>query len=382
MSWRRWRPWALPAGILAVGVILTAVLAPAPQVNNSDPSSFATGTSGTWALYHLAADLGARPDRLTGSSFSAALRAPATLVEAAPSTPFASGQVRAVMRFVRSGGTLVLALGATQVDAPLLAALGLAPGADVGAGPWRERLPIGGRPERLVLSAGGRSVSYGTGPAVPLLGPSAGPVAVAERVGLGEAVVLDSEAIVSNALLRKGGNAAFATAVMGLTPGRRVIFDEIHHGYSLGDGARALLLGTPLGLVTIMCAVLLLVFLITSGRRLGRPLPPPELVSVRTTDDHLDAVAQLYARARDRRAVAARYLQQLRARIGPPAGRPPVDGLGDSDLSRRQAALVVELERASQEPIETGRLRLLAEQADRLGRELQGGASSQEVSPR
>ncbi|MHB1501548.1 MAG: DUF4350 domain-containing protein [Candidatus Dormibacteria bacterium] len=382
MSRRSWRGWALPAGILAVGAILTAVLAPPPQVTNSDPSSFATGTSGTWALYHLAAALGARPDRLTGSSFSAALRAPATLVEAAPSTPFASGQVVAVMRFLGSGGRLVFALGGTKVDAPLLAALGLAQGAAVGAGPWRERLPLGGQPEHRVLSAGGRSLGYGTGPAVPLLGPSARPVAIVERVGSGEAVVLDSEAILSNALLRQGGNAAFATAVLGLAPGRRVIFDEIHHGYSLGDGAQALLLGTPLGLVTIMCAVLLLAFLITSGRRLGRPLPPPELVSVRTTDDHLDAVAQLYARASDRRAVAARYLQQLRARIGPSAGRSSVDGLGDSDLVRRQSALVVELEMASQKPIETGRLRLLAEQAHRLGRELQGGSSSEEVSSR
>ncbi len=373
-----WRPWALPAAILAAGAILTVVVSPGPQVDNSNPSSWATGAAGTWALYHLAEGVGAHPYRLTGSSFASALQAPATLVEAGPTTPFDPAQVRAVTHFLRSGGTLVLALHRTGIDRPLLRSLGISLGASVGAGPWHALLPLGGRSHLLVGSAKALSVDSAVASAIPLLGTVGHPVALLERVGLGKAVVLDSEAILSNSLLDSAGNAQFAAAALGLGRGTRVVFDEIHHGYSLGDGGEALLLGTPLGLVTVLCAILLLVFLFSSGRRLGRPLPPPALVAVRSTADHLEAVARLYARAGDRRAVAAHYLGQLRARIA-------AAGLSPATLEPASAAslngLISDLELATEQPVAPTELRRLARLADGFERELQGlGLPNQEVS--
>lgn len=371
----RWRRWALPAAVLTAGAILTVLLSPGPQPDNSNPSSFATGAAGTWALYHLAGDLGAQPSRLTGSSFAAALRRPAILVEAAPSTPFDPGQVRAVSRFLRSGGTLVLALGRTAVDRPLLASLRISLGKTVGPGPWRPLVPIGGQARLLVGSDSAPSLDSSAASAVPLLGTIRHPVALVERVGRGRAVVINSEAVLSNELLDKFGNAQFAVAALGLGRGARVIFDEIHHGYSLGDGAQALLLGTPLGLVTALAGLLLLVFRFSSGRRLGRPLPPAELVAVRSTTDHLEAVARLYARAGDRRAVATHYLRQLRARVA--AGGPSSAAVAP-DAAAPLHALMAELERATEEPVPPAELRRLARSADALGRELQGVALREE----
>ncbi len=370
MRRRRWRPWALPATILAIGVVLTILLSPGPEPDNANPSTYATGSAGTWALYHLAKELGARPTRLTGSDFGGALTGRATLVEAGPSTGFDTAQVEAVDRFIRSGGTLVLALDRTAIDAPLLRSLGLRMGAEAGPGPWPALLPLASGSPLRVLSARAPSLSYaGTG-AIPLLGSVGRPVAVLERVGRGRAVVLDSEAILSNSLLDRAGNARFAAAALGLGRPARVIFDEIHHGYSLGDGAGALLWGTPLGLVTVLTALLLLLFLFSSGRRLGRPLPPPELVAVRSTTDQLEAVANLYARTRDRRAVAAHYLRQLRAVLGAQGLAGPSFGPGSG-----VQALVEALERAVREPVAGAELRRLAQRAAEVERELQGGAT-------
>ena len=368
---RSWRGWALPAGVLLLGVILTILLAPGPSVSNSDPSSYSTGKLGTWALYHLVGQLGGNPERISGSGFRAALRSDLTLVEAAPSTPFDQAQLRSLRLFLERGGTLVLALHTRSVDAPLLRMLHLTAAGRVRGGSWPELLPLNGVAPMAVDSSSADSVATSWPAALPLLGPEETPLAQVETVGRGEAVVLASESILSNSLLERAGNARFAVAALRLSPGREVAFDEIHHGYAIGDGVEALLLESPLGLVAVLCALLLLVFLATSGRRLGKPLPPPELVSVRTTEDHLEAIARLYAQTRDQRAIASRYLEELlalsRGRTGPGTW-----ARGPTPRDPRIEALAGRLERASREQVKLQELRELVEEADLMEHEFAG----------
>ncbi len=372
MRWLRWRAWALPMGVVLLGCGLTVALAPAPAPDNGDPSSYATGRAGTWALFQLAARLGANAERLTGSGFGAALSPGGTLVEVSPTTPFSKLQLRQIRRFLEAGGTLVYALGSRSVDAPVLASLQVTAGRAAPAGVSRELHPLRGSTLLTVQFGSGPSLSPAGPQALPLLGSATRPVALVERVGLGTAVVLNSGAPVSNTDLREQQNAEFAVSALGLVAGRPILFDEIHHGYTLGDGAAALLLGTPLGLVTALCTVLLLTFLLTSGRRLGAPLPPRALVSVRSTTDHLDALAQLYERARDRRAVAARYLQQLRATAGALQLHGPSRELAPASLQSRFEAICKKLELAVGGSDAPGRLMSLAQEADQLEREFQG----------
>jgi len=371
-------PLLLPAAVVAVGAALVILITPAAAPNNSDPSSYATGRSGTWALYHLEASLGAVPTRVTGSGFGGALQPADTLVEAAPTVSFTKAQVVDLLRFVRLGGTLLYAVGSAAVDAPILAALGLTTSGAYPAGRWREAFPLAGHAPLLVEMGPAVGLRYSGATALPLLGPVSAPVAVVEQLGRGRAVVLGSEAPISNAGLRQSQNGLFAVLASGTRPGRQVVFDEIHHGYSLGDGAAALLLGTPLGLAAILVAVVVMLFLASRGRRLGRALPPPELVSVRTTEEQLDALAHLYARTSDRRAVAGRYLAELKASAGPELGRTP-GGRGTllaSELNR----LLGDLEAASRLAVEPKRLTELARRADSLERRLAGAAPAP-ISP-
>jgi len=371
---RRRHPFLLPALVVVVGAALAVLITPGASPDNADPSSFATGRAGTWALYHLEASLGAVPSRLTGSDFEGALQPVATLVEADPTVSFTRAQLTELVGFLRRGGTLLFALGTPAVDAPLLAALGLAPSGSHPPASWRETLPLGGQPPLVVRLGRAVGLSYAGALALPLLGPASSPVAVLEQLGRGRAVVLGSETAISNAGLRQGQDALFAVLAAGTRRGLPVIFDEIHHGYSLGDGAAALLLGTPLGLATLLVAGVGLLFLASRGRRLGRPLPPPELVSVRTTEEQLDALAHLYSRTPDRRALAGRYLTDLRQRAGPDLLRLPPESR--SPLAREVAELLDDLATASREGVEPKRLTELAQRTDRLERELAGAASA------
>lgn len=247
MRWPSWRSWALPMGVVLLGCVLTVALAPAPAPDNGDPSSYATGRAGTWALFQLASRLGAEAERLTGGGFGAALSPAGTLVEVAPTTPFSKLQLRQIQRFLEAGGTLVYALGSRSVDAPVLASLHVATGRAAAAGVSRELLPLRGSTLLTVQFGSGPSLSPAGPQAFPLLGSATRPVALVERVGLGRAVLLNSGAPVANTDLREQQNAEFAVSALGLVAGRPILFDEIHHGYTLGDGAAALLLGTPWG---------------------------------------------------------------------------------------------------------------------------------------
>jgi hypothetical protein len=367
----RHRAFVIPLLVILVGAVLAIVLTPASAPDNSDPSSYATGNDGTYALYQLVGAVGGHPQRLSGSGFASSLRSGSTLVEAAPSTAFSPGQVRGLLRFARAGGTVLYALDRPTIDAPVLAALGLRK-VGASAGPsWRERLPLGGGPELVVETGRATEVVSNGGNSLPVLGPSKSPVASVESLGLGRVVVLGSEAPISNRLLRDHGDGQFALLALRVRPGSRVLFDEIHHGYTAGDGVGELLLGTPLGLAAVLAAAVLLLFLISSGRRLGRPLPPPELVSRRSTDDHLDALAELYARTGDQRALAARYLEELRAS----GAQAPLRSGEGGDLSRRLRLLTSELEAAAREPLNSTRLRQLARASDAVQREIAGEPS-------
>ncbi len=373
--------WLL-ALLLPLGLVAALSVAPPPSASG-DPSSFATGTDGTYALYHFLQRSGYQAHRLTGAGFASALAGTDVLVEAAPSTPFGAGARRALVDFVRAGGTLLYAVRTPSIDRPVLAALGLRLGRMVSGAGWaRLDLPLGrGAPTGLRLGPA-REILGGPG-TLPLLGPPQAPLAVARPLGLGHVYVLGTLRPLSNRWLRVPADARLVLSLLGASRGPQAAVDEIHHGYNNGDGAGALVFGTSLGYALLVVLIVLGGFVATQGRRLGRPLPPPELATVRSTDDHLRAMAALYARTRDQRAVARRYHDQLYAALAGRAGLPPeaspavlragLSGLGP-EAAERAASTVDGLRAAAEQAVPPRRLLALAAAADRCQRDLAPGA--------
>ncbi len=380
-----WRtgPLLWIVGLVGALAMLLVVTLPPASSPPGDRSSFANGPAGTLALARLLTASGDRVERLTGRGFAAALPPAGAVVEAGPSRPFTPGQRAAMVGYLRAGGTVLYATAVAAVDRPLLASLGVDLGPRVRAAAARPLLPIVAAGAGAIDVGRARRLAAATPGVLSLLAAPAGVVGVADPIGRGHLYVLGSTRPLDNAGLRRGGDAALVLGLLARARNRRVVVDEIHHGYvdRPGRGAAALLFGTPLGAALVLVLLAGLVYGATAGRRLGRPLPPPERAIVRSTTDHLEAMAGLYARTRDRGAVAGRVRAQLEAVVRAVTGSAP--GAADEAVApalwalQPQAAPAVldtlrSLAACERAPCPPGRLLELAQRADALARLLGG----------
>jgi hypothetical protein len=333
-------PLAVIALVLAV-LAAVAILAGPAGGDDQDPSSTANGRAGTLALYEWLQALG-HPVHRIDSSWD--LSGTDVLISAEPLAvnPYSAADARTLTAFLRGGGEVILAVTDPATVAAVLDPLQIA-SQPTGAASVAPSQPFPG-------SAGVTSVPLaapgGAGPVwafsggpglVPLLGPGAAPEAAEVMVGSGRLVLLGSEQPLSNDGLRRGDSAALVLALLETAKGPSIGFDEVHHAPPVGAddyGLSAVVQG-PLLLAALLAVIVVLAWLATSGRRLGRPQPRRDPTRVPSVSEHLDAVAHLLSRARDRGAVANRYAEELKLRVGRAAGVDP--RLGDADFAARLA---------------------------------------------
>jgi hypothetical protein len=316
-------PYAVAAVALALALILL-VLGTAAPAQNDDPSSRVAGKAGTLALYSWLGDLGFNVHRISGQ-FSTSATDVLFIVD--PRSPISDADAAVVMQSLAHGADLVLAVtpeSESQAGA-LLLRLRVSLGSARPAGTSVPAQPIdaGDRVHSVPMAAGSAidPAPYLT----PLLAQGGALAAVAEQVpGGGRAYVLASAFPLSNDGLRDADSSTLVLSLLERARGGAIGFDEVHHGEvnaSLG-GAEAVF-ESPLGLALLLGVAAMVAFLALSGRRLGRPLPAGDAALVPTTASYIDAMAGLYARSRDRGAVASRYAEELKQRLAPgPAGDP------------------------------------------------------------
>ncbi len=290
-------------------------------VDGPTGSSYVTHAGGLAAYAELLDEYGHVVSRLREPA-GPALDPTVTLVVVEPFPDrLVEAELRAIARFVAAGGRLVA--GGTFATEWLQELLASPPQwSPIGAGAAQPLVPA---PE--VRGVG--SVRTGiigswedTGEAVPLLADSSGrAVAAVATVGRGRMVLLADVSVLSNGLLDRADNAAFALAAAG--DGREVVFHEYLHGYVDGGGLSTIPAGWrwALGLLGVAAVV----WLVAKGRRLGPPeqttraLPPPRV-------QYVDALAATLARTRKPEAATAPLRaaarRMLAARAGLPAGAP------------------------------------------------------------
>ncbi|MEO8897673.1 MAG: DUF4350 domain-containing protein [Candidatus Dormibacter sp.] len=348
--------YLLTAGALVVALVLL-VVSTAPPSQNGDPSSRVAGKAGTLALYDWLGNLGFKVHRISGQ-FDTSATDVIFIVD--PTTPLSAGDADAVMEALGNGTDVVLALSADQLgsSAALLDRLRITVDAARPAGDSTPAQPI---------DAGNRvrHVPMATGPAIepapyltPLLQQSGLVTGVGEQVlGAGRAYVLASPFPLSNDGLRDGDSAPLVLSLLERARGGAIGFDEYHHGESnrATEGAAAIF-QSPVGLALLLGVVAVLAFLALSGRRLGRALHPGDAALVPSTATYIDAMAGLYSRSRDRGAVATRYADELKRRLG--LG---VRGdVGDDDASFVAALAAVRPDLAAEAAVLLQQARMLA----------------------
>jgi hypothetical protein len=346
-------PVAILVAVLAILVVVLVIAAPGSG-GNDDYTSTGNDKVGTLALYDWLQAIGDNVDRID-SEFT--LGGTDVLISAAPLDQYAytASDDATLTAFLRGGGEAILAVVDPDAAAAVLQPLGIdAEASDASAASPSQPGSTGVGSVPLVPSGESPvgnvwAFSGGTN-LVPLLGSAAEPVAVAVQVGAGRLYLIGSDYPLSNDGLRRGASASFVLGLVQDARGHRIGFDEIHHLGAAGSESQGLtaVFQGPLLAAALLALAIALAYLVTSGRRLGRPLPRRDPGRVPSVLEHIDAVGHLLSRTHERGAVAGRYAEELKLRIGRVTGVEPrlpdtdfVAALANSGVERAHAAGVL-----------------------------------------
>jgi hypothetical protein len=331
--------WPVILALVIIGALIT------PKTDDGNAGDFrltthSTGRFGAQGLYEVLASLRWHPSRLERSLHSG-LDTNAAYVILQPTFPISDEDDSALVRMVRGGGRLLLA----SMDSTFSAQFGMWAAIDSGPVTTSDELSVAGdRPDvpwdslstpgfgNGVFNPGRwiRNVVRVTPPISDTLAvfawasqthldsATAPALMVGRRVGRGRVVFLANPQLLANDVLRQGKPAlAVIRALEWLDPpGRRVVFDEYHHGFRSGTDRDAIveaLTDTPLGRVTLQLVLASLVLLVAIG---VRPiLPVPTMVFQRRSPlEHVDALARAYTQIHATRLGAQRLLRGIRRR--------------------------------------------------------------------
>ena len=165
-------------------------------------------------------------------------------------------------------------------------------------------------------------------------------VAAVESVGSGRVIAVSTAYPFTNEGLADDGNARFVLYLLrSVPPGSLVGFDEYHHGSRQTSSIPAWLVGQPAGQGVLLALLLLGIYVVWTGRRLGRVYVPPGLRIRRRPVEYVAAMANLARMAGQRDAALADYRDWLKQRLGRPYRIDPTQGDESfvSELSRADA---------------------------------------------
>jgi hypothetical protein len=294
---RRIDPLYIASVVLAIVTILVLIATTTgPASTSSRTGSVADdGAGGTIALRRYLEAMGARTSVVQGDAFDVGDAKVLLLLGA--SELVTDADTARIQSFVRGGGTAIVATDVGLLERSLLSAFGL-------------RVSGIARPGSLTLAAGAfldpparqmeidRGVTLGLPAKADVLasdGQSA--VVAAVREGSGLLIVVGSLWPFIGAGLGKAENGR---ALLGLVKpalaGGVVAFDEYHHGAHPSSDVLVLVEQTWPGRALVFSAVLTLLYLFLSGRRLG-PALPLEVRPARSSLEYVRGFAGLVRRS-------------------------------------------------------------------------------------
>jgi hypothetical protein len=327
-------------GVSVVVVFAVLIWFVGPQELADTPesagSSLSAGRRGALALYRWLEKSGFEVQRVSGEQGFPPDADILFMIN--PNNNFPEGQAGSVRRWVEEGNLLILALGSSPQDVstllesrhPMLRELGVGVSYSFG---YTDTVPVSqpvfNRPAvSRVKVPGIFGLNLPVSDTLVLVSaPTASgqriPVAASIEVGRGKVIILASAYPLSNLGLKEEDNGSFVYNLVQMSGGRRVAFDEVHHGVSTGGDLIALLTGNPWGWALIYAALLAGIYMVWSARRLGPPLPVRTPDQRRPTSDYIISVARLFRRARKPGYVAERYLQFFRRTLSQRAALDP-----------------------------------------------------------
>jgi hypothetical protein len=317
------------------------------------PSTYNAASAGYKALYLWLRELGV-PAKRWESPLTELPREAGVLLMMSPRLGPGPGEVKALEKWVRDGGTLVLVsspwnafaepFGFEMKMRPLDSGHGLRPRALARDGVRNEGEPSRGRPERSAAESKGdevgapgsargdplhdqkkeeespsfqpgpyirgqRTIKSKIHPGIDSQRPEAivhardafGNLIVAVEERRGRVIMIADPSLFSNLHLREGDHARLALDLLLTHLGEGVLLiDEYHHGYGRVTSVAAYLFQSEAFVPMLQAMFLLLMLWAAAGRRFGPPRPLPRETE-RSSMEYARAMAQLFQRVKARR---------------------------------------------------------------------------------
>jgi hypothetical protein len=332
---RRVHPLYWLALVLFVVALAASALTAGSGEEARTASVYDNGSGGAAALRRFFDAMGATTTTVQGDTFAIDPERTAVLFILGPSEAITPGDAEAVRRFVRAGGTAVLATDAGLFDRPLLELFDIRVGGSLGGGRYRlGGVMLADPPAREVVLDRGVTLELGPG-SIPLATASDRPIVALARQGSGSFVVVGSVAPFLTGSLGAGDNGRFALALASaaFARGRGIAFDEYHHGVHPTTDVLVLLERTWPGRALVFVGLAGFAYLVASGRRLG-PAVPLDPRPPRSSLEYVRGFAGLVRRS-GRGEIARRRLQRdLRTALARQLGLDP-----DMPFERTLAAI-------------------------------------------
>jgi hypothetical protein len=344
-------------GICVAALLIGVLRLVTEQATLPTGSSYSAQPDGALGLYDWSAALGANPSRLQDTVLAQESgQASTTLLVLQPETPIVDTVGATFDAVPGQGGTLVVA-GDSLPWLLYARSLGIT------VEPIRDAGSTATTSDRALLVPGAFRYRVRASGATPLLVlPSGDWVGLRMPYRQGSLVVLATPVPLTNAALGAEETARFVyrEVLSGAPSGHSFVFDEAHHSFAPVGAEPAtadqLLFTTAPGRALTYAAVLIFLYLLLSGRRLGPPIPARSPTETRRTMyEHVQMLANLYRRAGQLFVVRAAFDHHYQRELARGAGGSPkraaalAEALARIETARTESELIAAVAAAQPE---------------------------------
>ena len=260
------------AALLVVTIVVLAATTTGPSSASArSGSAYDSGSGGAAALRKYLEAMGATTTTVQGETFAVPQAAVMVLLGATEAV--SDTDIQQLRAFVGSGGTLVAATEQGVFDRGVFDAFGVRISGIAFAGAHDVASAAFADPpaRRMFIDRGVTLVPGPQGDALATDGRAA--VIVAVREGSGMFIGVGSLWPFLGGGLGEEDNARVVLGLLRPALGRSLAFDEYHHGLHPSSDLTVLIERTWPGRALVFVGVLTFLYLVLSGRRLGRPIP-------------------------------------------------------------------------------------------------------------
>ena len=260
------------AALLVITLVVLAATTTGPSSASArSGSTYDSGSGGAAALRQFMEAMGAATTTVQGESF--AIPQAAVLLIVGASESFTDVDIQQLRNFVRTGGTVVAATEQGILDRGIFSAFGvrISGFAQAGAHDLASAAFADPPARRLFIDRGVTLIPGPQGETLATDGRAA--VIAAVREGSGLFVAVGSLWPFLGGGLGEADNARVVLALLRPALGHTLAFDEFHHGLHPSSDLTVLVEKTWPGRALVFVGVLTFLYLVLSGRRLGRPTP-------------------------------------------------------------------------------------------------------------